>query len=67
MKRIKIVEDDEALREELSILLERNGFITVKEEPYDLVIMDVNLLLNARRVALRSLGQFPDPWVVCYK
>ena len=26
-----------------------------------------NLLLNARRVALRSLGQFPDPWVVCYK
>ena len=43
MKRIKIVEDDEALREELSILLERNGFITVKEEPYDLVIMDVNL------------------------
>ena len=27
----------------------------------------VNLLLNARRVALRSLGQFPDPWVVCYK
>ena len=43
MKRIKVVEDDEALREELSILLERNGFITVKEEPYDLVILDVNL------------------------
>lgn len=30
MKRIKVVEDDEALREEIYILLERNGFIPVK-------------------------------------
>lgn len=43
MKRIKVVEDDEALREEIYILLERNGFIPVKEEPYDLVLLDVNL------------------------
>ena len=43
MKRIKVVENDEALREEISILLERNGFIPVKEEPYDLVLLDVNL------------------------
>ncbi len=43
MKRIMIVEDDEALREELSILLSRNGYETVSSEPCDLVLMDVNL------------------------
>ncbi len=43
MKRILIIEDDEALKEELTILLERNGYIPVKEEPYDLVLLDVNL------------------------
>ena len=35
--------------------------------PMLITFLGVNLLLNARRVALRSLGQFPDPWVVCYK
>ena len=50
--------------------LEKEGYKEV--EKIDLVnnkkeAMLVNLLLNARRVALRSLGQFPDPWVVCYK
>ena len=50
--------------------LEKEGYKEI--ETIDLVnnkkeAMLVNLLLNARRVALRSLGQFPDPWVVCYK
>lgn len=43
MKRIMIVEDDETLAEELSILLERNGYEPVVSEPCDLILMDVNL------------------------
>lgn len=43
MKRILIIEDDEALAEELSILLKRNGYLPVYSEPCDLVLMDVNL------------------------
>lgn len=43
VKRILIAEDDDALREELRILLERNGYTPVSAEPFDLVLMDVNL------------------------
>ena len=43
MKRIMIVEDDETLAEELSILLKRNGYEPVVSEPCDLILMDVNL------------------------
>ena len=43
MKRIMIVEDDETLAEELSILLERNGYEPVVSGPCDLILMDVNL------------------------
>ena len=46
MKRIMIVEDDETLAEELSILLERNGYEPVVSEPCDLILMDVNLPLQ---------------------
>ena len=43
MKRILIIEDDEALAEELSILFKRNGYLPIYSEPCDLVLMDVNL------------------------
>lgn len=43
MKRVLIVEDDKAICEELKMLLKSNGYLPVEEEPYDLVLMDVNL------------------------
>ena len=43
MKRILIVEDDEAIRTELSALLRANGYLPVEEMPCDLILMDVNL------------------------
>lgn len=43
MKRIKIIEDDDAIRTELTTLLLTNGYLPVEEEPCDLILMDVNL------------------------
>lgn len=43
MKRIRIIEDDTAIRTELKTLLQTNGYRTVEEDPCDLILMDVNL------------------------
>lgn len=43
MKRILIVEDDEAIRTELKTLLNANGYMAVDEQPCDLILMDINL------------------------
>ncbi|MGN0706911.1 MAG: response regulator transcription factor [Faecalibacterium sp.] len=43
MKKILIVEDDEAIRTELITLLRSNGYMTVEAPPCDLVLMDINL------------------------
>ena len=43
MKRILIVEDDEAIRTELKTLLNANGYLAVDEQPCDLILMDINL------------------------
>ena len=43
MKRIQIIEDDEAIRTELKTLLQANGYHPVDEPPCDLILMDVNL------------------------
>lgn len=48
MKRIQIIEDDEAIRTELKTLLRTNGYQPVlvgegDEGPCDLILMDVNL------------------------
>ena len=43
MKRIKIIEDDAAIRTELETLLLANGYMPVEDGPCDLVLMDVNL------------------------
>ena len=43
MKRILIVEDDEAIRTELITLLRSNGFMPVENQPCDLILMDINL------------------------
>ena len=43
MKRIQIIEDDEAIRTELQILLASNGYMPVGDQPCDLILMDINL------------------------
>lgn len=43
MKKILIVEDDAAIREELTTLLAANGYEPVREGECDLVLMDVGL------------------------
>ena len=43
MKRIRIVEDDTAIRTELKTLLQANGYLPVEDGPCDLILMDVNL------------------------
>ena len=55
MKRILIVEDDEAIRTELITLLRANGCLPADAPPCDLILMDVNL--PAER---RYAGDFPD-------
>ena len=55
MKRILIVEDDEAIRTERIALLRANGCLPVGAPPCDRILMDVNL--PAER---RYAGDFPD-------
>ena len=43
MEKILVVEDDESIREELSILLQANGYRVVDCPPCDLALLDVNL------------------------
>ena len=43
MKKILIVEDDEAIRTELITLLRANGYMPVEGGPCDLILMDINL------------------------
>ena len=43
MKKILIVEDDEAIRTELITLLRANGYLPVEAQPCDLILMDINL------------------------
>ena len=43
MKRILVVEDDPALREELALLLQANGYWAVEKPPCDLALLDINL------------------------
>lgn len=43
MERILVVEDDEAIKNELIILLKANGYQPVGDLPCDLALLDVNL------------------------
>ena len=57
MKRIRIIEDDDAIRTELTTLLQTNGYIPVVEDPCDLVLMDVNLPGENGFILCRKLRQ----------
>ena len=65
MKRILIIEDDEALAEELSILLKRNGYLPVYSEPCDLVLMDVNLPEENGFARCRKIKEKSSVPVIC--
>lgn len=57
MKRIRIIEDDAAIRTELTTLLLTNGYLPVEEDPCDLVLMDVNLPGENGFILCRKLRQ----------
>ena len=57
MKKILIVEDDEAIRTELITLLRSNGYMTVDTQPCDLILMDINLPGESGFTRCRKLRQ----------
>lgn len=57
MKRIRIIEDDDAIRTELTTLLLTNSYLPVEEDPCDLILMDVNLPGENGFILCRKLRQ----------
>lgn len=43
MEKIFVMEDDESIREELTTLLQVNGYQVVDQPPCDLALLDINL------------------------
>lgn len=64
MKRILIVEDDEAIRTELNTLLRTNGYLPVEDWPCDLILMDINLPGESGFTRCRKLRQNSDTPVI---
>lgn len=64
MYRIHIVEDDETIYTELCALLVSNGYLPVEEEPWDLVLMDVNLPGESGFTLCRKIRQTSDTPVI---
>ncbi|MDD5899517.1 MAG: response regulator transcription factor [Lachnospiraceae bacterium] len=64
MKRIKIIEDDDAIRTELKTLLSTNGYQPVEEGICDLILMDVNLPGESGYALCRKLRQTSDTPVI---
>ena len=64
MKRILMIEDDDAIRTELKTLLRANGYQPVEDGPCDLVLMDVNLPGENGFTRCRKLRQTSDTPVI---
>lgn len=64
MKKIMIVEDDEAIRIELITLLRANGYLPVEAQPCDLILMDINLPGESGFTRCRKLRQSSDTPVI---
>ena len=64
MTRIRIVEDDTAIRTELKTLLQANGYLPVEDGPCDLILMDVNLPGESGFTRCRKLRQTSNTPVI---
>ncbi|MGM9661604.1 MAG: response regulator transcription factor [Oscillospiraceae bacterium] len=64
MKRIQIIEDDDAIRAELKTLLRANGYQPVDAAPCDLILMDVNLPGESGFTLCRKLRQTSNTPVI---
>ena len=64
MKRIQIIEDDTAIRTELTTLLRTNGYLPVEDGPCDLILMDVNLPGENGYTLCRKLRQVSNTPVI---
>lgn len=64
MKKIMIVEDDQAIHKELKTLLSANGFLPVESEPCDLILMDVNLPGESGFMRCQKIRQSSDTPVI---
>ena len=64
MKKILIIEDDEAIRTELITLLRANGYLPVEAQPCDLILMDINLPGESGFTRCQKLRQSSDTPVI---
>lgn len=64
MDKILVMEDDEAIREELTALLNANGFLAVSAPPCDLALLDVNMPGENGFEVCRKLRQSSDVPVI---
>ena len=64
VKRIQIIEDDGAIRDELRTLLLSNGYQPVEDGSCDLILMDVNLPGESGFTRCRKLRQSSDTPVI---
>ena len=64
MKKILIVEDDDAIRTELITLLRSNGYLPVESQPCDLILMDINLPGESGFTRCRKLRQSSNTPVI---
>lgn len=64
MEKILVVEDDTGIRDELTVLLQANGYQVVNEPPCDLALLDINLPGESGFEACRRLRQHSDVPVI---
>ena len=64
MKKIQIIEDDPVIQNELRTLLLSNGYVTVEEDPCDLILLDVNLPGDNGFTRCRKLRQTSNTPVI---
>lgn len=64
MEKILVLEDDVSICEELTVLLQANGYQTVSEPPCDLALLDVNLPGESGFEVCRRLREHSDVPVI---
>lgn len=60
MERILLIEDDESIRRELTLLLNANGYQTVAQPPCQLALLDINLPGESGYAICRRLREQSD-------